>query len=78
LKNYAGKSPVELQKGIASIERQIAEHEAKIANPEKFIEGWSALDPRQQQALITKKWPSDIQRQSEQLDILKGLLGGGQ
>ncbi len=23
------------------------------------------------------QWPSDIQRQMEQLEILKGLLGGG-
>jgi hypothetical protein len=77
LKNYAGRSAAEIQRGITSIEKQIAEHQAKIANPEKFIEGWSKLDPRQQQALVNNKWPSDIQRQSEQLEILRGLLGGG-
>jgi hypothetical protein len=75
LKNYAGRSAGEIQRGITSIEKQIAEHQAKIANPEKFIEGWSKLDPRQQQALVNSKWPSDIQRQSEQLEILRALLG---
>lgn len=29
-------------------------------------------------ALVNSKWPSDIQRQTEQIEILKGLLGGGQ
>lgn len=77
LKNYAGRSAGEIQRGITSLEKQIAEHQTKIANPEKFMEGWSKLDPRQQQALVNSKWPSDIQRQSEQLEILRGLLGGG-
>ncbi len=57
LRNYAGKAAAEIQKGIGSIEKQIAEHQAKILNPEKFIDGWSKLDPRQQHALVTKKWP---------------------
>jgi hypothetical protein len=46
----------------------------EIANPEKHIPNWKSLDPRQQKALIDKKWPSDIQRQTEQLEILEGLL----
>ena len=36
--------------------------------------GWSKLDPREQEALVNKKWPSDIARQREQVQILKGLL----
>ena len=31
-------------------------------------------DPRQQKHLLEQKWPGDIQRQREQLDILKRLL----
>lgn len=34
------------------------------------------LDPRQQAALINSKWPADIARQQEQIDVLRGLLGG--
>ncbi|HMU41248.1 MAG TPA: hypothetical protein PKE31_19730 [Pseudomonadota bacterium] len=74
-KNYADRSASEIRRGITSLEAQIAEHEAKIANPGKFIPNWSSLDPRQQQALLEKKWPADIARQKEQRDILKGLLG---
>jgi hypothetical protein len=74
LKNYQGKSPEELRRGIASLQKQIALHKDKIANPEKHLPNWSSLDPRQQEALVQKKWPSDIQRQAEQLDILEGLL----
>ncbi|WP_293681202.1 hypothetical protein, partial [Thiolapillus sp.] len=74
LKNYLGQSAEKIQKGIASIEKQIATHQDKIANPAKHIKDWHKLDPRQQKALINKKWPSDIQRQIEQRDILRGIL----
>jgi hypothetical protein len=77
LKNYLAKSTSELKKGIASIERQISEHQAKIVNPSASIPGFSALDPRQQRALIESKWPSDIARQKEQLEILRGLAADG-
>lgn len=74
LNNYLDKSPAELQKGITSLETQIAEHRAKIANPEKFIPNFNQLDPRQQKALLESKWPADIQRQQEQIEILRKLL----
>nr|WP_224360772.1 hypothetical protein [Hyalangium versicolor] len=74
MRNYQGKPPGELRRGIDSLKKQIAEHKDKIANPEKYIPNWKSLDPRQQNALIDKKWPSDIQRQTEQLEILEGLL----
>jgi hypothetical protein len=74
LRNYQGKPLDELRRGINSLKKQIAEHKDKIANPEKHIPNWRSLDPRQQKALIDKKWPSDIQRQTEQLEILEGLL----
>ena len=75
-KNYAGRAPAEIEKGIASIEKQIAEHQSWISNPQSKIPNFGSLDPRQQEALINRKWPSDIARQQEQLDILRGLLGG--
>jgi hypothetical protein len=67
--NYLGKSAKELQSGIASFEAQIATHLDMIKNPGKYIEGFEKLDPRRQQALINKVWPSQIERQREQLDI---------
>jgi hypothetical protein len=35
------------------------------------------LDPRRQEALLTRKWPGDIRRQEEQLEILRFLRHGG-
>ncbi len=66
----------QIEGGIVSLQRQIAAHEAKIADPASAIPEWSSLDPRQQQALVTSKWPGDIARQQEQIDILRGILGG--
>ncbi|MGC3875391.1 hypothetical protein ACPF7Z_19300 [Halomonas sp. GXIMD04776] len=74
LKNNQDRPNEELAKGAAKIEKQIALHQAKIKDPAKYVEGWSKLDPRQQEALVNKKWPSDIRRQEEQRDILKGIL----
>ena len=73
---YVGKSNAEIKKGILSLEKQISGHIAKIANPEKYIPNFRQLDPRQQKALLTKKWPGDIQRQMEQKQILEGILRG--
>ncbi len=77
LRNYQGRAPGELDRGMRSLERQIAEHEAKIADPARHLPAFERLDPRQQQALRTKKWPGDIQRQQEQLEILRFLRHGG-
>ena len=55
----AGAAP-EIERGILSIEEQIAEHESKIANPESHIPERNTLDPRQRNALVTSKWPGDI------------------
>jgi RHS repeat-associated protein len=73
LRNYLGKSAAELERGIGSLERQIATHLDKIKSPGKYIEGFDKLDPRQQRALVNEKWLSDVQRQREQLEILKRL-----
>lgn len=76
LRNYVGRTPAEIQKAIASIEKQIADHRPWIANPQSKIPNFGSLDPRQQAALVNSKWPGDIARQKEQLEILRGLLGG--
>jgi hypothetical protein len=74
LKNSLNYTRKQLQKGILSFDKQISLHQNKIANPNKYIEGWDQLDPRQQIALINKKWPSDIERLTEQRDILHDVL----
>ncbi len=71
---YIRKSNDEIHKGIQSIGKQIAEHQSKIRNPEQSIPNFKDLDYRQQDALINKKWPSDIKRQIEQKEILEEIL----
>lgn len=74
LKNYLSRSTPEIEQGIVSIAKQIAEHQAKIRNLAAYIDDWAMLDPRRQQALLTRKWPGDIARQREQIEILQGIL----
>ncbi|MDY6930139.1 MAG: RHS repeat-associated core domain-containing protein, partial [Pseudomonadota bacterium] len=79
LKNNMSRTSEELQKGVSKLQKQIETHEALIKNPagmmKKLGKGdWNSLDPRQQKALLEKKWPSDIQRQREQQSILQGIL----
>jgi len=76
LENYAGKSTAEIERGIGSIEKQVAQHESWIEDPYSKIADWDNLDPRQQDALINRKWPGDIQRQREQSEILRRILEG--
>ena len=71
---YQQKAVKELEKGIKSIKKQIEAHEAKIIDPKKHVTDWNKLDPRHQHDLVNKKWPSDIIRQQEQLNILEELL----
>ncbi len=71
---YLSKSSKEIEKGIKSIDKQIKLHQGKIKSPEIYCPGWSNLDARYQQDLITSKWPSDITRQREQKSILEGIL----
>ncbi|MFB2730066.1 hypothetical protein ACE02H_21590 [Shewanella mangrovisoli] len=77
--NNLVRSSEELQKGVSKLQKQIDTHEALIKDPEATMSklgkgNWNSLDPRQQKALIDKKWPSDIQRQREQQNILQGIL----
>jgi gas vesicle protein len=73
-KQYVKKPTKDIQNGIKSINKEIEKHKDKIANPEKYIPEWDRLDPREQKALINKKWPGDIKRQKEQKQILQGIL----
>ncbi|MEZ4736343.1 MAG: hypothetical protein R3E79_55360 [Caldilineaceae bacterium] len=72
--NHLTDTSQQLQKGVRSLEAQIAEHYDKIANPRKYIPEWDDLDPRQQKHLVETKWLKDIERQQEQKDILQGIL----
>jgi hypothetical protein len=72
--NMLGKSDAEIERGIRSLEAQITEHQGYIADPRSKIPNWDQLDSRQQIALVEKKWPGDMTRQSEQKAILEGIF----
>lgn len=74
LKDYSVKPSREIEKGIRSFEKQISKHKDKIANPSNSVPQWNKLDVREQEALITKKWLSEIKGFEEQRDILQSIL----
>jgi len=67
-------SDQELKKSIASFKKQIDNHKKWIENPEIKLGDLSLFDPRQIEALVNKKWPNDIARQTEQMNIIIGIL----
>ncbi len=74
VRDYLDKPAKEIQKGINSYEKQIAIHKDKIVNPTKYYPDWDKLDPRQREALINKKWPTEIQVYEEQKKVLQSIL----
>jgi len=74
LENYKNKPTSELEAGIKSLKKQIKRHEDCIQNPTEYYPNFYELDPREQEHLIRIKWPGDILRQKEHLNILEQLL----
>ena len=74
LKQYEALPDHLIQKAIRSLQRRIVEHEVWIQNPASKLGDVSQVDPRALDDYIRQKWPSDIQRQQEQLAILEGIL----
>jgi RHS repeat-associated protein len=72
--NYRNRPTAEIEKGIRSMEKEIEKHRGWIENPESKNPNFRKLDPRQQEALVKKKWPSDIARLQEQIEKLKEVL----
>ena len=80
---YLNESTKSLQKAIRKYERRILEHQNLIKNPEMYLKKygkefkdvpWSELSKELRDDLLKNKWPKDIKRLSEQLDIIKGIL----
>ena len=56
-----------LKRAIRKYNARITEHQNKIDNPEKYVEGWSALDVRRQNGL-KKHWQKEIQNFKTSID----------
>jgi hypothetical protein len=63
---------VKLLKSIRTLQKQIEQHEGWIADPWAKCE--PGHDPEKVRYYQTKKWPSDIARQREQINIIEGVL----
>lgn len=74
LDNYKKRSVHEIRSGIKSLKKQISKHKDCIENPQKYYPDFYELDPRHQEDLIKVKWPGDIARQTDHLNILEELL----
>jgi hypothetical protein len=72
LRNYAGRPLAHIERAIRGHERQVALHAEKLADPGKFAERWGQMGPREQAGLLNK-WQSDMARNQELADVLRGL-----
>lgn len=63
---------VKLLKSIRSLEKQIAQHRRWIDDPYSKIPVDTPMDEANH--YVTTKWPSDIARQLQHIDIIRGVL----
>ncbi len=72
LRDYSKLPDHLIEKAIRSINRVVAQHEVWIADPKAKL-GQGANTDRMRR-LADDKWPKDIARQREQIDILRAIL----
>lgn len=72
LKNYSDLPDNLVEKAIRSLERQIDLHRGYAADP--YLKVPRGYDPEKIGYLVHEKWPKEILRFSEEIDVLRGLL----
>ena len=63
----------QLESAARSIEKQLGFHEGWIADPSSKVHDWVLRDARYREGLL-RKWQQDIDRQREQIAIVRGVL----
>jgi predicted RNase H-like nuclease (RuvC/YqgF family) len=71
--NYVNRSIKELEKSIKSYKKQLAKHQDKLANPEKYVKDWHPTRVKGQEKQI-KDWTIEVNNFSEKIEILQGIL----
>lgn len=61
-----------VEKSIRSIDKRIAEHEAKIANPRDFVD--TSTSDADIGHLVKSYWPKEIANFMDQVQVLRGIL----
>lgn len=62
-----------IEKSARSHEKTAEAHKDKIKNPSKYVSEWDKMK-KKDQALLIRKWKTDIKRNQEQAYIEQGLL----
>ena len=70
--NYRDRPTSMIERSIKSMEMRIEEHRSWIGNP--FAKLPPDIDERAFNALVNKKWPSDISRIQAECDVLQGIM----
>ena len=63
---------VKLLKSIRSLEKQVAQHQQWIENPGLKLP--EDMPDEERDYYVTTKWPNDIARQRQHIEIIKGVL----
>jgi len=71
--NYRNRPSSEVRRAINGYEKQVAIHQDKIANPEKYVSNWNQLSPERQQFYI-QGWYDDIARNKDLADVMRSIL----
>jgi len=72
LVNMARRSLQEIRSAAEGYGKQVAEHEAKLADPAKFASNWGKMS-EQERAGLLNKWQNDRNRNAALRDIMKDL-----
>lgn len=72
IRRFGNENEAVIRKSIRSLEKMIAEHQDKIANPWNYVE--KDISPSHLADLIARYWPKEIMGFQEQIDVLNGIL----
>ncbi len=80
---YKNKPLKQLNKALRSHRKTLKEHKNLINNPAKYLKlynkekdgtSWAGLKTQHKKILLKKKWPKDIQRAKENINVIKGII----
>lgn len=72
LTDWRDKKESKIRKSIASLQKNIAIHQEKIANPHDYIV--RSVSEQELNYLISVYWPKEIRNFQQQINILKEIL----
>lgn len=71
IKQLPNYGPNQMRKALASQEARVREHLEKIANPERYCEGWAERSKQYREGLL-RKWRGEAADANEQIAVIEG------